>query len=235
MRYVAASLLSVVSSIAQAASYDVDGICRSLPQTQPLKSLCTEPLLTSSRQLERSYWSALGNVATPEGYRELHLERETWQDNIDVCSKKSRNTDEMEECLSNAIQHFGGVLESRFSDEDEDTLEMDALMESAQKRLNALDRAMRQEVAMCRNEAAAKPENRKRAPKAAARFISQSCHDPAYRSIAFSMSVQDESALYLLKAASQGPTAIEMATEQRYGLQSTLSFVLDERASRNAR
>jgi hypothetical protein len=235
MRYVAASLLSVVSTIAHAADHDIDSVCRSLPQTQPLKALCTEPLQTSSRQLERSYWTALGNVTTSQSYRELRQERETWQRDSEACGKRSSNADEMGECLSRAILRFGGALESRFGEEDEDTLDRDELLESAQKNLSALDTELRKEIAQCRKEAAAKPENRKRVPLAAARAISQDCYERAYRYMAFSTSVQDESALYLFKAASQGPEAIKQATEQRYGVQSTLPFVLEERASRNLR
>lgn len=235
MRYVAASLLSVVSTIAQAADHDIDSICRSLPQTQPLKVLCTEPLLSSSRQLERSYWSALGNLATSQNYRELRQEREAWQRDSEACGKQSANAEAIEECLSHAILHFGGVLESRFGEEDEDTLDMDELLEAARKKLNALDTEMRKEVAQCRKEAADKPENRKRTTQAAARAVSQACYDRAYRYMAYSISLEDESALYLFKAASQGAEAIKKATEQQYGVQATLPFVVEERTSRNFR
>jgi len=229
MRCVVICLFGLLCSSAEAATYEVDAVCVSQPQEKSLRTICTEPLLISARQLERSYWSVLASTDTPEDYKNLHHELQHWRTSSALCGSKNgqANTD----CITRTIIEFGTTLESKIPESMEDTLETDELLTSAQQALAALKQQLGNHLEDCRRNAANALDNGHTSIVKVARGIVAACNAPALDYVEFILSQQDGTALYLLKN-SQSPNDIKAETAKRYGMEATKSLVLETRAQR---
>lgn len=231
MRFVVASLISLSSSLAFAAIYDVDTVCRTQSQGKQLKALCTEPLLSSTRQLERSYWAVLGDSATPESYQALHSDLLMWKASYAVCGSNSTEQ-EIAGCLNQAILKFGAALDSRFSESMEDIVDTDELFEAANRALASLHRQMAKNLDTCRMNAESRLDDGTSPARDIALTVSQSCCSLAFDYVDFSIAEEEGTALYILKDSLTPPDNLRKVTEQRYGLNATIPFVVEARAAR---
>lgn len=233
MRCIAVGLFGLFSSLAYAGASDVDAVCGAKPQEKPLKPLCTEPLLSSTRQLERAYWAALANTATPESYQELRKDLQQWRGAYALCGRRMSDQ-ETGNCLTQAVTRFGATLEPRFSESMDDTTETDELFDAAKQTLSSLDQQMANRLSSCRRNAEAQLDTGRSPPLKIAGAIAKNCHGKALDYVELLLSEQDESALYLLKDSRSSSTAIRAETEKRYGANATESFVREARTTRES-
>lgn len=230
MRCVVFCLFGLFYSLADAATYEVDAVCATIPREKSLQAICSDPLLISARQLERSYWSALASVDTPQSYKKLRGELQQWRISSALCS--SRNEPASTDCITRTISEFGTELESDFPESMEDTVESDELLESAQHALAALNRQMAIHLDTCRINAVETLDNDHASVNKVTRAISAACYAPAFDYVELMQAQQDGSALYLLKNSQLTPSTIKAETEKLYGMEANKSLVQETRAHR---
>lgn len=227
MRFAVVIIISVFPSLAFAAAYDIDTLCGAQPQDNRLKSLCTDPTLSSFRQLERSYWAALGASSTFEKYKVLENDLLVWRTAYEACgsgmSDQGRNA-----CLTRAIAQFGDALDADFAEAMEDLVETDELLEAAQQSLSALDQEVSDNLTACRRNAAQQFNDGHKPANVIAAAIVQACRDPALDYVQLSLSEQDGTALSLLKGSTTAYKDIHKIADERYGVRVTVPFLLSQ-------